>query len=530
MTDLSIEYSLTDVTVYPDRAQVRCQGGVDVTPAVQTLVFDELPLTMDRDSVRAGGSGTAAVIILSVDVVQEHYEQSPAPAIQELETEIQTIQEEIQAIEDDLAVWQAEADLLAGLRGATQEYAKGLSRGRMSVEEQNDLILYIRHQDREIRQEQRSLASQARLLRRRLEKREKELSDLRSARGRSRYQVRITVDIKEEGHFVPVLTYVVRNAGWHPIYDLHYRTADRELSLSTYAQISQRTGQDWQDVQILVSTARPALNQRVPDLQPWFIDLYVTPPIPAPLHSATKMAGEKQMLMAEAAPPAGKALSERAVDAELAEAAVQGDEAVVTYRVAGTSTVASDAAAHKFFLARFSPEITLSYLSVPKHTDAVFRRIKAINNANAPLLSGQASLFFDDEFIGKTDLAYTPVGGEVELLLGIEERIKVTRELVKRFVDKRFLKDNRVIHYGYEIKLKNLLDETADIELKDQVPVSRHEEIQVKLDEAKPAPSEQSELNIMEWTLKLQPHAEMTVVYSYTVQHPRSMHVVGLLD
>jgi hypothetical protein len=101
---------------------------------------------------------------------------------------------------------------------------------------------------------------------------------------------------------------------------------------------------------------------------------------------------------------------------------------------------------------------------------------------------------------------------------------------VKRFVDKRFLKDNRVIHYGYEIKLKNLLDETADIELKDQVPVSRHEEIQVKLDEAKPAPSEQSELNIMEWTLILQPRAEMTVVYSYTVQHPRSMHVVGLLD
>ena len=530
MTDLSIEYSLTDVTVYPDRAQVRCQGGVDLTPAVQTLVFDELPLTMDRDSVRVSGSGTVAVSILAVDVVHEHYEQSPSPVIQELETEIETIQEEIQALEDDLATWQAEADLLAGLRGATQEYAKGLSRGRMSVDEQNDLILYIRNQDRQIRQEQRSLESQVRVLRRKLEKREKDLSDLRSARGRSRYQVRVNVDVQEEGHFIPVLTYIVRNAGWHPIYDLHYRSTGKELSISTFAQISQRTGQDWDDVQILVSTARPALNQRVPDLQPWFIDSYVTPPMPAPLRAASKLAGEAQMLMAEDAPPVAELLYERAVDAELAEAAVQGDEAVVTYRVPGSATVESDAAAHKFFLARLSPEIELSYLSVPKHTDAVFRRMKATNNAQAPLLSGQASLFFDEEFIGKTELEYTPVGGEVELLLGVEERIKVTRELVKRFVDKRFLKDNRVIHYGYEIKLENLLDETADTELKDQLPVSRHEEIQVKLDEAKPTPSEQSDLNIMEWNLTLQPHAEMTVTYSYTVQHPRSMRVAGLLD
>jgi uncharacterized protein (TIGR02231 family) len=530
MTEISTEYLLTDVTVYPDRAHIHCQGSVEVTPAVQTLLFDELPLALDKDSVRVSGSGTVAVTILSVDVVHEHYEQSPSPAIQALETEIQTLNEDVQAVEDDLATWQAEADFLSGLRAATKEYARGLSRGNMSVDDQNDLIRYIREQDREIRKEQRSLHAQLRSLRRQLEKREKELSDLRSAQGRSRYQTRINIDVRGEGEFVPVLTYVAHSAGWRPLYDLHYRSSEKELSVSTYAQISQKTGQAWNDVRILVSTARPALNQRVPELQPWYIDAYVPPPVPAPLQASHKAAGAAQMLMAESEPAGDEAYSERAIEATIAGASLQGENSVVTFQVAGTCTVESDGAPHKFFLAGFSPEIDLNYLAVPRHTDAVFRRIKATNRENAPLLSGQASLFFDDEFIGKNELAYTPAGGEVELLLGVEERIKVSRELVKRSVDKRLLKDNRVTHFAYETKLENLLDETVEIELNDQLPVSRHEEIQVRLDSAEPAPSTQSELNILEWELKVEPRVEMTISYGYTVQNPRSMRVVGLQD
>lgn len=531
----SIPYSLTNVTVYPDRAQVSCRGSALLSPAVETLLFDELPLSMEKDSVRVSGTGTVAVQILSVDVVQEHYEQSPSPMIQTLESEIEAVNEELIAVEDDIATWQAEADQLDGLRQSTAEYAKGLARGRMIVEDQNDLLVYIRTQDRAIRKEQRALELQARSLRRKLEKLQKDLSELRSAQPRSRYQVRIAVNVEGEGQFMPVLTYVVRNAKWHPLYDLHFldtEDQDKELSISTYAQVSQRTGQPWNDVQLTVSTARPALNQRIPDLKPWFIDTYEPPPVPAPREKAQLMAERSQSYRLEAsfAADEGMAENEEMVSAQIAGASVQGDGAIVTYQVAGKCSVESDGSPHKFFLGKFSPKVTLTYLSIPKHTDVVFRMIKAHNAAGAPLLSGQASLFYNDDFIGKTRLTYTAADGEFELLLGVEERIEVTRELAKRSVDKKLLKDQRVIYYGYEIKLMNLLHEEAALELRDQLPVSRHEEIQVKLDEAKPYPSERTEMNILQWNLDLDAQSETTVTYGYTVQNPRSLRVVGLQD
>ena len=156
--------------------------------------------------------------------------------IQTLESEIDSVNEELNALEDDIAIWQAEANQLEGLRQATGEYAKGISRGRMSVDDQNDLLVYIRTQDRAIRKEQRALESQVRSLKRKLDKLEKDLSDLHTAQPRSRYQVRISVDVGGEGQFFPVLSYVVRNAQWRPLYDLHFvdsKDQGQELHIST---------------------------------------------------------------------------------------------------------------------------------------------------------------------------------------------------------------------------------------------------------------------------------------------------------
>jgi uncharacterized protein (TIGR02231 family) len=524
----SIPYLLTDITVYPDRAQVTCRGEIEVSPEIDFIVFDELPLSMETESVRVSGTGTVAVQILSVDVVREYYEQSPSPPIQNLEAEIETINEELLAVEDNIKIWQAEADQLNGLRQASGEYAKGLSRGRMTVEDQKDLMVFIREQDRTVRKEQRNLDLQARTLRRKLEKLQNELAVLGSAKPRSRYQVRISVSAEGEGEFFPVLTYIVGNAYWLPLYDLHYKNSDnqnKDLSITTIAQVSQKTGQDWNDVHLKVSTARPSLNQRIPDLAPWYIDTYVPP---APLQAA--MGRQATLVQAEYAAPESVAEEVEMIKSKVVEATIKSDIAIVTYKVSGNCTVESDDSSHKFFLGRYYPRASLTYLAIPKHTDAVFRMIKLVNDGAAPLLSGQGNLFFNDEYIGRTKIDYTPLNGELELLLGVEERIEVKRELTKRSVDKMFLKDNRVINFGFEITLKNLLSESAKVELRDQFPVSRHEEIQVKLDEAKPAPSDSSEMNILEWHLALEPQMETLVKYGFTVQYPRSMHIIGLHD
>jgi hypothetical protein len=82
----SLTSHISAVTVFPDRARVIRQATavLDQT-GPQQLLFDNLPLTLDRESVRVAGQGTARVRIRSVDVAHHFYEQSPAERVRELD-------------------------------------------------------------------------------------------------------------------------------------------------------------------------------------------------------------------------------------------------------------------------------------------------------------------------------------------------------------------------------------------------------------------------------------------------------------
>jgi hypothetical protein len=74
----------------------------------------------------------------------------------------------------------------------------------------------------------------------------------------------------------------------------------------------------------------------------------------------------------------------------------------------------------------------------------------------------------------------------------VDERIKVSRELVDSEVDKKFIGDKRRLHYAYRIKVHNLRDGQGKMVVSDQIPVARHEEIKIKLYMAEPKPTDRA--------------------------------------
>jgi uncharacterized protein (TIGR02231 family) len=150
------------------------------------------------------------------------------------------------------------------------------------------------------------------------------------------------------------------------------------------------------------------------------------------------------------------------------------------------------------------------------------------NDSPYTILAGPANLFAGDEFVGTTALELIAPQGEIELYLGADDRVRVARELRRREVDKRLIGDRRRLRYGYEITLENLLPAEATVTLHDQIPVSRHEDIKVKLESADPQPTEQTELNLLDWELTLAPGEKRVVRFDFTVEHPRVMSLIGL--
>src|SRR5690606_27764758 len=102
---------------------------------------------LEPDSVRAAGRGTARVRLRSVDVQRRHYAAAPSANVVDLEERIERRQQDLQAIIDRQAVKQASIKHLNGLRDSTDEYARGLARGRSTIANQSELMRFFEEED-----------------------------------------------------------------------------------------------------------------------------------------------------------------------------------------------------------------------------------------------------------------------------------------------------------------------------------------------------------------------------------------------
>ena len=530
MTELHT--AITAVAVYPDRARVIRSGTAMLEPGSHRLEVPELPLKLDPASVRASARGTARARLLGVDVRRDFYVETPAERVRELEGQVEALEDEMRGLDAQTELLKRERAVLDELAGQTEAYARGLAFGKASAEAQMALFDSLRSRAERLNAAVLELAVRRRDLERRLQKMQGELKQLRGARGRERYTAVVELEVTQAGELTVELTYVVSGAGWRPLYDVRLLEESEQpmLEVGYLAQVSQRTGEDWPDVALTLSTARPALAGMLPELDPWYI---------GPVYAARPPAARRMMKMAApAAPPAMDTMTTGAepeaempleeVEAEVVMATVETSGAAVTYQVTGTVTVPADGAPHKVAVARFELLPELDYVAAPKLVEAAYRRAQVTNDSPYTLLPGPANLFAGDEFIGVTELELTAPQGEIEFYLGADDRIKVGRELKRRKVDKRFIGDRRRLRYGYEITLENLLPTEAKVTLHDQIPVPRHEDIKVKLESAEPKPVEQTELNLLDWELTLAAGEKRVVRFDFTIEHPQGMSLMGL--
>src|SRR5262245_34968699 len=170
----------------------------------------------------------------------------------------------------------------------------------------------------------------------------------------------------------------------------------------------------------------------------------------------------------------------------------------------------------------------LDYVTAPKVAAEAYLRARIKNSSAFVMLPGWANIFHGDDFVGRTYLATIAPSEEFEAQLGVDERIKVERKLSGRTVDKTLIGNIRRTQFAYTITLTNLLAAPARVTVLDQLPVSRHEAIKVKLQDTSPKPAEQSDLNILKWELDLKPQEKRELSFAFSVEQPRDMTVVGL--
>lgn len=516
----TLNAAIVAVTVYTDRARVTRRGVVHLAQGEQTLTLSDLPTTVIEDSVRASGKG-ADIKILGVEVAKEFVTRPPEENVAELQKQLEALQDGDKALADDDAACEARGEFLKTLRESSgRSLAKSLAFGKAALDHVQALAEYLDRELDSVLARRREVAQKRREQKRALDAAQSRLQQLQRVETNERRAIHIAVQATAENDLELEVTYAVRSAQWKPLYDI--RLDGNKVELTYLASVSQRSGEDWLPVELSLSTARPAVSAEIPELDPWYIDAYrPAPPTRAP---APGMVGAP-MAAAPAPMPQAMMMMEAA---EVAVATVEASGAAVTYRVARPVAVPSDGAPHKTTVTALDLAAQLDYVIAPKLAEEAYLRAKIKNTSPFILLPGTANVFHGADFVGATELEMIAPNEEFEAHLGIDDRIRVERELIERTVDKTLIGNTRRTLFGHKITLTNLLDVPAKITLFDQLPLARHEEIKVKLREASPKPIEQNDLNILKWELELKPRDKREVTFGFSIEHPREMRLTGI--
>ncbi len=507
MTDL--DAPIVAVTVFPDRARITRRGTAILGTGEQKVTFGPLPLALVRDSVRVAGHGSATV--LGVDVLTRRKPQSAEADVLEIEERLREIETSLGELDDADAVATARERFLNRVATRAASGFSEVTRAGQFADDVDQELLRVKQGRRE-RQRQRELLAKEKSAA------ERRLADLRGDRVPDVLVAQVSLDVAQEGELELELSYLTTGAGWHSTYDL--RLAADRLALSWFGLIMQHTGEHWPECELKLSTARPSGALDVPELDPWYIDRLR--PLPRP--HETVLAGAVAMSAPAAAPMARMAKVVEEV------ATVEHGQTSATYTPSRPVAVPSDGTAHRTLVAQLEFEARLDHVTAPVIAEEATLRATVRNSSQHTLPEATAALFHEGDFVGSAHVEAWAPEEERELALGVDDRVRVERELLRRNATKPTLGTSRRVEAEYQITVANHSPRPIHLTVLDQLPVSRDAQIVVKETVVKPDPVERTDLGVVTWKAELETGARAQFHLGFRVETPKGVDLAGWRD
>ncbi len=527
---------ITAVTVYPDRALVTRTARVDLAAGATEVLLEGLPGGLVDASVRATGRGTTPVKITGVDVSREHLAEPDDSRVRALESEIRSLGDEDRKLESEVQSVRALERYLQTVQNRSLEPPKETQVYRIDVEGIRGVFAFLSDGLAGLSKRQREAELARRDLQERIQKLRQELNEVRAPAAKLRKAVAVGLEAVGPGRFELQVTYMVPGAAWTPSYEARALIDSREVELTYGARVAQQTGEAWEAVALALSTARPAVGGHAPSLEPWVLQfLALARPLGAP--ASPPLSRQQQSAVAgqaaRASEPADRrdadALQEREERAVASTADVVAGGPSVVFKIARPANIPNDSRQHKTTVAVTRTKGEFSYLAFPKRSPFAYLVAKVKTDGDAPLLAGPVDVFMGGDYVGRSSLETVAPGQTFDLHLGVDEGIKVRREEVvrERGEGGLFSKSQRT-RIAYEITVQNFKRTAETITVRDQIPVSQDQEIEVGDVRFSQDPTEKTDRGSLKWTFKLNPQEKKVIRVEFTVAHPADKPVAGL--
>ncbi|MBN9638630.1 MAG: mucoidy inhibitor MuiA family protein [Achromobacter sp.] len=524
--------SIGAVTVYQDRAVVTRAASSELPAGEHELVLEKLPASLQENSLQVSAKSSGQATLLDVRVRDAFQADTANERVKQLEDQIRKLQGQQAALDDEAAVLDNQRELVAMMqRGATEPAKDG---PRPTLDELKAIQALSADTLSRTLAGLRRVAEQRDDLERQLSAAQGELGQLQGQLNRRTKTVTLRVNLARAGKLDLNVSYAVAGARWTPSYDARLRPADRSVDLGYFGVIRQNTGEDWNNVKLTLSTARPALGGGAPKLNPWIIDVAAPPPpMPAPVAAAAPaMRPEPRARQSPKAAYAEAAAADMAPvleEAKVSTAEVQSEATSASFQIRQPATLPSDNSTQRVAITTAKLPATLQYQSTPALREAAFLTALANNNTEYPFLAGTLNTFLEDAFVAASSMKPVMPGEKVELALGADDGISIKRQLVNRFTESTgFSGNGKRVTYEYKITVKNNKATKEQVSFKDRLPISRNEKIEVKLLSPADRDIKREDDGVLVWNWDMEPGKSRDAVLKFSVDYPGDIDVAGL--
>lgn len=160
------------------------------------------------------------------------------------------------------------------------------------------------------------------------------------------------------------------------------------------------------------------------------------------------------------------------------------------------------------------------YHVIPKVEPAAFLLGYVTDWEKHNLLEGEASIFFEETYVGKTKLSPSQAADTLKISLGQDKKVSVQREKVKDFGSHQLIGGKREVTKIWKTTIRNHKNQPIKILLSDQIPISTHKDIEV-LSKNISGGNLNTNTGKVQWSFDLQPSQKQEVNLEYTVKYPK---------
>jgi uncharacterized protein (TIGR02231 family) len=527
--DVELASRIDRVTVYPDGAVVTRLGKAELMQGVSQIVLRGLPATIDPASIRVEAAGSGAFSVGAVDVRLAPGEAKPLDSV--IEGKLRVLREQKSALDGQVAAIEAKRGTIERF-GQTGPDKLGSDGKALPVADWPAVFDAIGTALVKVHDELRGV-------RVRLADTEAEIAALERARpqagriGAPRRDVAIAVEAQGAVAAEFAVSYRVGGAGWTPQYEARLTTgsatARPEIAFTRRAELRQRSGEDWSEVAVTLSTTRSAGGTRAPDLLPIQVAFFEPPSIyesrqrfgAAPASPAPMAAGRAKA-EPEAADMARREQPARPAEVQLAQLEAGAYQA--SFAVPGRVSVPQDGSSKAVVLSQGKVAPALSARTTPELEEKAYLEASFNHEEEAPLLPGEVFLHRDGAYIGKGRLGLVAPGDKVELGFGADDKLKVTRAPVRRREnDPTWLGQTRTDLREFRTVVKSLHAQPVKVTVSERIPFSESSAITVEtLPQTTPATEKQvgDKRGVSAWSFDLAPGAEKEIKVAYRIKWP----------